>query len=111
MNLPLSSLSLSSVEQGAPQVEDDLAVGVAESPGEDMHLRAVRQTAEDRPGAQNRCPAAVGSFDRVVIVAGGDVQPAVVSDGHPRHLLQAEAAARATQAFADAAPDKQADAE
>src|SRR6185437_9767103 len=57
-----------------------------------VDLGAVGPHAEDGAGAQHRGPAAVAALDVVVVVAGGDVEPAVVADRHPRDLVVVEAA-------------------
>ncbi|KZS01133.1 Uncharacterized protein APZ42_002297, partial [Daphnia magna] len=80
------------VEPVLTGVERQIAVRVAVADRERLQLRAVGLAAEHCPGSQHRRPAAVRPLGEVVVVPAGDVQPAVRSDGEPRHLMVVESA-------------------
>src|ERR1019366_9062284 len=68
-------------------IEGDVAIGIAIANRVDVHLRAVGSAAKDGAGAERSGPAAIGAFDDVVVIAGGDVKPAVIADGQARDLM------------------------
>ena len=83
VNLLPSSLSLSTWNMLNLSSKATSRYGLRIADAIDVHLRAVRPAAEHGPGPQHGRPAAVGAFDVVVVVAGGDVEPAVVADVRP----------------------------
>ncbi len=89
------------MEDVAGQVKSDVAIRIAVADRVSVHPGAVGPAAEDGPGAQHRGPAAVGALDHVVIVAGGNVEPAVGADGHAGHLVVMEAAKALGDDFLD----------
>src|SRR5262249_31924525 len=68
-------------------VEGDVPIGIAVTDRMQVQLRAVGPATDDGAGAKHGHTAAITTFDIVIAVAGGNVQPPLIADRQTGNLV------------------------